>query len=158
MHIVSLQRPRPREDLTIGKIAGLASCSVPTIRYYEEIGLLPAAKRRTSGHRTYNEATVELLMFIRQCRDLGFGIDYIRSLIELSNTPGQDCGAVRDIAQKRLEVVRAKLLELRALEESLSSFVDACAKGCTVGPAPDCSIFTDIAKARLGDGTSGCCG
>ena len=62
----------PESGWTIGGLAERTRCNVPTIRYYEEIGLIPPAKRRPSGHRYYDAAAAQLLTFIRHCRDFGF--------------------------------------------------------------------------------------
>jgi len=59
-------------SLSIGLLARQAGCSVPTIRYYEEIGLLPVVPRTEGGRRVYGSATVRRLSFIRRCRDFGF--------------------------------------------------------------------------------------
>ena len=59
-------------SISIGVVAKQTGCTVPTIRYYEEIGLLPQAARTESGQRNYGEATLRRLTFIRRCRDFGF--------------------------------------------------------------------------------------
>ena len=61
-------------QLTIGALATQARTNVPTIRYYEEIGLLPQAERGSNGHRYYREADLRRLTFIKRCRDFGFPI------------------------------------------------------------------------------------
>jgi DNA-binding transcriptional MerR regulator len=66
---------------------------VPTIRYYEQIGLLPKAARRLGGHRLYGEADRRRLTFIRRCRAFGFPIEEVRKLAALVDTPEQDCVA-----------------------------------------------------------------
>ena len=66
------------ELLRIGALARISGCSVPTIRYYEEVGLIPAASRRSSGHRVYYARAIQLLSFIRRCRDFGFSIEQTR--------------------------------------------------------------------------------
>src|SRR5215813_7404936 len=139
-------------DLTIGRAAEATRCSVPTIRYYEEIGLLPKAARRHGGHRLYGEADLKRLTFIRRCRDFGFPIDEVRKLAALVDTPEQDCVAARDVAQLHLDEVRRKLKELRALERSLKSFVTDCDAQCAGGPAAGCIILDDLAAPPA------CCG
>lgn len=66
-------------NLTIGRLSAQANCSIPTTRYYEQIGLLPAAARTANGHRYYKEANLRRLTFIKGCRDFGFSIDEDRS-------------------------------------------------------------------------------
>lgn len=139
--------------LSIGTLARRTGCTVPTIRYYEEIGLLPRATRQAGGHRIYGEADRSRLQFIRRCRDFGFSIEEVRGLVSLSASPGQDCTAVRNMAQAHLDQVREKVRELRALETSLRQFVDGCDTLCAGGPVKDCVILADIAERP----TKGCC-
>lgn len=132
--------------ITIGDLAKSAGVSTPTIRYYEEIGLLPPAGRSAAGQRVYEESDLERLTFIRRCRDFGFSIDQVRLLAGLSISADRDCGEVRDIARAHLGEVREKLLELRALEDSLEGFVDQCEVACAGGPGRDCVVFKDLSN------------
>lgn len=131
--------------LSIGLVARQTGCTVPTIRYYEEIGLLPAASRTEAGQRHYDERTVRRLTFIRRCRDFGFSIDQVRELVGLVDQPDRPCAEVRDIAATHLEQVRTKLNELRSLEASLNAFVSSCESACMGGVAFDCTILEDLA-------------
>lgn len=140
-------------DLTIGALAAAAECSVPTIRYYEQIGLLPAAARRAGGHRVYDGGDIQRLTFIRRCRDFGFPIDQVRQMVSLAAAPERDCSEARDLAAARLNEVRKKLKDLRALERSLKTYVDDCTERCAGGPAGSCVIIEDLGSAK-----SGCCG
>ncbi len=137
--------------LTIGQLAKSASVTTPTIRYYEEIGLLPQAGRSPAGQRIYDDSDLERLTFIRRCRDFGFSIDQVRTLAGLSISTDQDCSQVRDIAQAHLTEVRAKLAELRGLEVSLQRFASQCDAVCAGGAGRDCVVFKDLANP------GGCC-
>jgi DNA-binding transcriptional MerR regulator len=88
---------------TIGALAKATGVSTPTIRYYEEIGLLPPATRTTSGQRSYDQDDLGRLTFIKQCRDFGFGIDQVRVLLDLSISADRNCTETRDIAQEHLD-------------------------------------------------------
>lgn len=144
--------------LTIGELAERTGCNAPTIRYYEEIGLIPPALRKPSGHRTYGVATQELLTFIRSCRDFGFSIEQVRALVSLAASADRDCTEARDIAQEHLEAVRRKLTELRALERGLARFVASCTASCVGGPAPKCTILKDLGRAAAASSAPACCG
>jgi DNA-binding transcriptional MerR regulator len=134
--------------LTIGALAAQTDCNVPTIRYYEEIGLLPKAGRRPGGHRVYGDTDLRRLTFIRRCRDFQFSIEKIRELVDLIENPERDCNEAKDLAEEHLAVVRKKLRELRALERSLSQFAESCAATCAGGPVRDCVIMDDLSAAR----------
>src|SRR5690348_5567266 len=129
--------------LSIGALAKRTGVSAPTIRYYEEIGLLPQAGRGANGQRVYDDAGVERLTFIKRCRDFGFSIDQVRVLTGLSISTGADCRDVRDIAQSHLNQVREKQAELRALAIHLQRFVAACDAACVGGASCDCVIFEE---------------
>lgn len=141
------------ETVTIGSLAARTGLTVPTIRYYEEIGLIPKAKRRPSGHRVYDAKFEALLIFIRQCRDFGFPIEQVRALVALSQSTDRDCVEALAIAQTHLQAVRAKVAELRALEHSLQSFATSCAQRCAGGPAAECTILKDMVANK----GKGCC-
>lgn len=146
------------ELLTIGTLAERTGCSVPTIRYYEEIALIPQAMRKASGHRVYAESSIEQLIFIRHCRDFGFPIDDIKALISLAGDEGKDCSQMRDIAATHLEAVRTRLKEMRALEASLNQYVQSCSETCTSGAAPKCTLLKDITSAQAAPEPKKCCG
>jgi DNA-binding transcriptional MerR regulator len=130
--------------LTIGVLADRTGSSVPTVRYYEEIGLLPKAQRGRGGQRLYDERDLKRLTFVRRCRDFDLPIEKIRELLSLIDNPEQDCSKARDVAELQLTYVRKKLAELRALESGLSRFAAACAERCAGGPASDCVILEDL--------------
>jgi DNA-binding transcriptional MerR regulator len=125
--------------LRIGDLARRTGTTVPTIRYYEQIGLLrPAA--RSGGQRTYDNEDVRRLSFIRRCRDFDFPIDDIRALLTLLHN-GKSCTEARKLAEGRLAELRRRRAELEALEASIASLVTCCAETCDGGAAPDCVIL-----------------
>lgn len=105
--------------LTIGKLSAAVGVKVPTIRYYEEIGLLPEAERSAGNQRLYSKAAQERLGFIRHARELGFPLEAIRELLSLSDHPDEACGAVDEIAARQLEAVKARIVRLEALKDEL---------------------------------------
>ena len=135
-------------SLSIGALARRAGCSVPTIRYYEGIGLLPVAPRSEGGQRLYGEAAVRRLGFIRRVRTFSFSIEQVRELVALMDAPERPCVEVRDVAAVHLQEVRRKLAELRELEMELAGFVRSCDSACAGGPAVDCTILEDLAAPR----------
>jgi DNA-binding transcriptional MerR regulator len=125
--------------MRIGVLAERTGTTAPTIRYYEQIGLLrPAA--RSGGQRTYDIEDVRRLAFIRRCRDFDFSLEDIRLLLSLMQR-GASCSEARQLAEGRLAELRRRMIELKALEASIASLVTACAETCDGGAAPDCVIL-----------------
>ena len=115
--------------LTIGKLGAAVGVKVPTIRYYEQIGLLPDAERSTGNQRLYPRTTQDRLSFIRHARDLGFSLEAIRDLLGLSDRPDQSCAQVDAIACAQLLAVEGRIARLQALKAELQRMVDHCAGG-----------------------------
>jgi DNA-binding transcriptional MerR regulator len=135
-------------ELKIGELAKRTGTNAPTVRYYEQIGLLPPASRRDGGQRSYGEEDVRRLTFIRSCRDFGFSIEQVRSLAALVQDRERSCLEARDLAQRHLEAVHAKLDELKALERTIARFVQSCEMACAGGPGADCVVLEDLSQPR----------
>lgn len=122
---------------SIGDLARVSGVNLETVRYYERIGLMPSPPRTEGGHRIYGDEHRRRLDFIRRGRNLGFTLEDIRTLLQLSETCSQPCGAVVEIASAHLSSVQARLAELTRLEEKLSAAVARCGEdprnpGCPV--------------------------
>jgi DNA-binding transcriptional MerR regulator len=130
--------------MRIGALAERTGTNAPTIRYYEEIGLLRRPDRRPGGQRVYGEEDAKRLTFIRRCRDFGFPIEQVKWLVALLDDPTRSCMEARELAREHLGAVRARLQELRALERSIAGFVAICDTSCEGGPAPDCVVLEDL--------------
>ncbi len=115
--------------IAIGKLAVIASTKVQTIRYYEEIGLIQPFSRTEGGHRLYGQEDASRLKFIRHSRELGFGIEEIRGLLDLSDHPEMSCKAADAIARAQLEQVEIRLEKLKALRKELKRMVEECGHG-----------------------------
>ncbi|MHB1110632.1 MAG: MerR family transcriptional regulator, partial [Devosia sp.] len=132
----------------IGKAAERSGVKVPTIRYYEQIGLLSARERTDGNRRLYGEAEISRLAFIRHARELGFEQDAIRTLIQLQDEPDQSCADADAIARTRLEDVRRRIASLRGLEAELQRMAD----GCKHGHVETCrviEVLADHGKCRF---------
>lgn len=128
-------------EFAIGELARKTAVKVPTIRYYEQIGLLPEAPRTQGNRRLYGKAEVERLNFIRHSRDLGFGIDDIRELLAMAAQPQSSCHQVDSIANNHLIEIDRRIASLLALKTELSRMVDECGHGRVC----DCRIIEALA-------------
>jgi len=131
--------------LTIGAVAKRTGIKIPTIRFYENEGLLPAPPRTESGRRLYGDRDVRRLAFIRHARQLGFELPQIRDLLELADHPDRPCGRADATAAANLQAVQARLKQLRALEKELKRMLAAC----TRGSAGDCRIIKVLSDHAL---------
>lgn len=127
--------------LPIGKAALLSGVKVPTIRYYEQIGLLPSPDRTEGNRRLYGKADLDRLTFIRHARELGFEIDSIRTLLLLQDRPEQSCAEADDIAQGHLVEVEKRIASLMALKAELLRMVE----GCSHGRVENCRVIEILA-------------
>lgn len=123
---------------TIGEVARLTGLKVPTIRFYEAEGLVPAPPRTESGRRLYAEAAVRRLAFIRHARALGFELDDIRSLLDLTDSPDRPCADADQIARRHLAAVEVRIAQLEQLRTELSRIARACAGG---RPVAKCRVI-----------------
>lgn len=131
--------------LTIGAVAKRTGLKIPTIRFYEQEGLVAAPPRTESGRRLYADSAVRRLGFIRHARSLGFDLDDIRSLLDLADHPERPCDGADQIATKNLTAVRQRLEQLRALEVELIRMIDACGGG----QAGECRIIESLGDHAL---------
>ncbi|CTQ34540.1 MerR family transcriptional regulator [Jannaschia rubra] len=111
---------------TIGTLSARTGTKVQTIRYYEQIGLMREPGRSSGGQRRYHEADLDRLAFIRHSRQLGFPLDAIRELLDLSDSPSRPCAEADAIARRQLRQVELRLARLQVLRKELKRMVADC--------------------------------
>jgi DNA-binding transcriptional MerR regulator len=115
--------------VSIGEAARASGVKIPTIRYYEQIGLLPSPSRTDGNRRLYEPGDLDRLAFIRHARELGFEIKAIRTLLSLQDHPEQSCAEADDMARARLAEVERRIASLSALKSELERMIAGCAHG-----------------------------
>lgn len=125
--------------MRIGVLAKAAGVSVPTIRYYESIGLLTPPARQ-GGQRIYRHEDIKALSLIRHCRDLDFSLDETRDILA-SVQRRLPCSDTKTFAEQHLRSIRTKIAQLRALEATVARLVSDCETTCSGSTAPDCVIL-----------------
>ena len=104
-----------------------ATCvKVVTIRYYEQIGLMPAPPRTEGNYRAYTEEHISRLRFIRRCRSLGFTLEQVRGLLRLSSEQNQACSEVDRITKRHLTEIEEKIADLSRLAVELRRISRRC--------------------------------
>ncbi|WP_315919161.1 helix-turn-helix domain-containing protein [Mesorhizobium sp. SP-1A] len=132
-------------NFSIGDAARESGVKVPTIRYYEQIGLLPPPSRTEGNRRHYENADLQRLSFIRHARELGFEIEAIRTLLALQDRPQQSCAEADGIARARLAEVDRRIASLTALKAELERMV----AGCQHGRIAECRVIEIMADHGL---------
>lgn len=125
------------EKFPIGALAKRSGANIETIRYYERIGLLSAPPRSSNGRRVYRHSDLRALIFIRRARDLGFRLEDIRTLLQLSEPTRATCREVHEIASRHLADIKSKLTDLKKLEKLLAATVSHCSGGAV----PECPVL-----------------
>ncbi|MGX6566725.1 Cd(II)/Pb(II)-responsive transcriptional regulator [Cupriavidus necator] len=131
-----------KKTLRIGELAKLAHCQIPTIRYYEREGLLPAPARTEANYRMYGDAHVERLSLIRHCRLLDMTLEDIRTLLQFRDTPDENCGEVIALLDAHISHVAARIAGLEVLNKQLKGLRKLCN---TAQVAKNCGILNDLA-------------
>jgi MerR family mercuric resistance operon transcriptional regulator len=129
------------EHLKTGELAKRAGVNVETLRFYERKGLLPVPPRRESGYREYPAESVRLIQFIKRAQELGFSLGEIREVLALRVQPGTTCADVRERAEHKIDDVRQKIADLRAIERALQKLTATCTGS---GPLSECPILENL--------------
>lgn len=129
------------EHFAIGTAARRSGVSARMVRHYEGLGLLPPVARTESGYRQYTEADVHTLRFIRRSRDLGFPMSDIAELVSLWHNRRRSSARVRQIAQKHLDELDARIAAMQAMRKTLAQRV----QDCHGDARPECPILEDLA-------------
>ena len=116
-------------DIAIGELSRRTGVKVPTIRYYEQVELMPVPPRSSGSQRRYGEADVARLNFIRHSRELGFEVDAIRELLSMNAHPDRSCADVDLIARRHLSEVDRRIERLMALRGELDRMISECGQG-----------------------------
>jgi MerR family mercuric resistance operon transcriptional regulator len=124
-------------EYSIGAVSAEAGVNIETIRYYERIGIMPGPPRTEGRQRVYGNDHLKRLTFIRRCRELGFSLDEIRTLLGLAGGNALTCAEVSEMAHAHIADIRQKVRDLKKLERVLSDL----AARCHGKKVPDCPIL-----------------
>lgn len=116
-------------DFSIGELARRTRVKVPTIRYYEQIGLLPSPPRTEGQQRRYDAGHASRLHFVRHARELGFDVEAIRELLAMSGMPDRSCKEADRIAKRHIGEIDRRIAHLTTLRAELQRMVDDCGQG-----------------------------
>lgn len=110
-------------DLQIGELAQASGVPSKTIRFYEQIGLLPPAQRAENGYRRYGLEDVQRLRFIRNARGLGFSLDDLKEVVALRDQGEAPCRYVAHLLEVRAAEIEERIRQLQELQQDLQQLV-----------------------------------
>lgn len=134
--------------MRIGELAKATGVEVETIRYYEREKLLPSGSRESNGYRRYGQEHLERLAFIRHCRALDMPLAQIKTLLDFIDKPRSNCGDVNELVDRHLQVVRARIKSMRALERQLDLLRAQCSNPRS---GKSCGIVHGLVSAAHGE-------
>ena len=132
--------------MNIGEAARASGISAKMIRYYESVGLIPAAERTEAGYRLYSPANVSTLHFIGRARDFGLSMQRIKLLVSLWQDRNRASRDVKRIALEHVADLRSRIAELTAMADALQDLADACQGD----HRPECPILEDLGEIATG--------
>ncbi len=130
--------------LSIGELSKHTSVKIPTIRYYEQMGLISAPERSSGNQRRYSNSELSRLSFIKHARDLGLKIEDIRELLTLSAHPEMPCAEANQIAANHLSSIRTRIAQLQSLEAELSRMAT-----CHADNIENCYVIESLSNHAL---------
>lgn len=126
--------------MNISAAAEQSGVNAKTIRYYESIGLMPSTRRQANGYRSYSEADVHALNFVKRARSLGFSIEEVGELLSLWRNRRRSSATVKALAGRHLEALDRKIEELEAMRRTLARLIERCQGD----DRPTCPILDEL--------------
>lgn len=129
--------------MRIGELAGRLGLNTKTIRYYEDIGVMPTPERTASGYRIYGEDAIERLTFIKTAQRLGITLDEVREILALRDRGEPPCSYVREVLRRQVAEIDERMRELEALRSELVA-LDESADDLAAGQPGGCGIIDHV--------------
>jgi Cu(I)-responsive transcriptional regulator len=129
--------------MNIGQAAAATGMTAKSIRYYESVGLIAAADRRTNNYRDYDTRAIAELRFIQRARSLGFPVKDVADLLALWRDRGRASAQVHAMAAAHVDAIERKVAELQTMKGALQDLL----RRCHNDGRPACPILDDLAQA-----------
>ena len=128
--------------MNISAAARASGLSSKTIRYYEEIALIPSAARADNGYRFYDDKAVEELRFVQHARQVGFSVEECRQLLQLYSDSSRHSAHVKDLVLEKCQQIELRIKELRSMNRMLRNL----AEQCSGDEGPECAILDELGR------------
>jgi len=122
--------------LRIGEASARAGVNIQTLRYYERRGLIKAPERGSSGYREYTPETVQLVKLIKRAQKFGFSLNEIKTLLDLCDKAGANCGGLHDVIETKIADTKEHLAALNEIQKALKSLLDSCSSKVPLDKCP----------------------
>lgn len=129
------------QNISIGSLSRATGVKVPTIRYYEQIGLIPTAGRTAGNQRRYDRAVLDRLRFIAHARAMGFPMESVAAMLRIAAHAEAPCTDLDALVRERLAEVEGRIARLTRLRTELASMLDSHRHGAVA----DCRILEVLA-------------
>ncbi len=129
--------------MNIGTVADASGVPAKTIRYYESVGLIPAARRAQNGYRRYSDTDVQTLMFVQRARSLGFSVEDVASLLGLWRDKRRASAEVKELAARHVVRIEEKVRELESIRDVIQDLMERCHGD----DRPQCPILDELGGA-----------
>ena len=130
------------QDYSIGELSTETGVKVPTIRYYEGIGLIDAPPRTEGNQRRYDSSALQRLKFIAHARSMGFPMESLRAMLRIAGHKDAPCADLDELVRGRLVEVDERIARLTALRGELSGMLESHHHG-TVGECRVVEVLSD---------------
>ncbi len=137
------------KQLFIGELARQIGINPKTVRYYEDINLLPKSKRGENNYRVYSNDTIKRLSFIKQAQSLGFTLREIKEILSLRERGLKPCSHVQGLLKQRISDIEQKLTDLTTLRHELKRLEDEWTTTQTIEEGVDQCICPQIEKVTV---------
>jgi DNA-binding transcriptional MerR regulator len=146
-----------KTGVTIGEIAGELKLNPKTIRYYEEVGLLPNPKRSESGYRLYSRYEVERLRLISRAKLLGLSLAEIKEIVEyaISGRCGLTEARLLSLVESKLGEIDRKIDDLITLKDNLQQYRDDLSSRLVSGDQDESRTQASASCQCLGEEVDG---
>ena len=112
--------------MLIGQVAKEAGVSIHTVRYYENYGLIGAARRRANNYKEYAPSAVRFIKFVQSAQELGFTLAQLKEIVKIVSSKTATCQRLGKIAEKRLVEIDDKIAELKTMRNKMHQLIDGC--------------------------------
>lgn len=128
--------------LRISQVGARSGVGIDTLRYYEQLGLLPPVARTQSGCRVYDPNAIDRIAFIKRAKSFGFTLDEICGLVRLEAADPNTCSSVLRVIEQKLGDLNRRYAEVKRLRRELTAYKATCERA--IANIKACPVIEDF--------------